>query len=180
MHADSRLAGHPVWTFMVLILLAGDAVMAQTDIDIETRNKALVAEAFKAWQAGTGSPFDLLADDATWTIAGRSLVATTYFGRESFLHEVIRPFNARMQQPLQPVVREVIADGEQVIVLFDASAVARDGLPYVNTYAWFLRLRGGKVIEVTAFFDSIAFDDLWRRVQPVSSRAGLQGAATRL
>jgi len=30
---------------------------------------------FNAWKAGTGSPYDLLADDATWTIVGRSLAS---------------------------------------------------------------------------------------------------------
>jgi hypothetical protein len=33
--------------------------------DIEDRNKAIVAASFDAWKAGTGSPYDLLADDAT-------------------------------------------------------------------------------------------------------------------
>ena len=34
------------------------------------RNKALVEAGFAAWSAGTGSPYDLLADDVTWTIVG--------------------------------------------------------------------------------------------------------------
>jgi hypothetical protein len=29
-----------------------------------------------------------------------------------------------------------------------------------------MRLQDGLVVEATAFFDSIAFDELWRRVQP--------------
>jgi ketosteroid isomerase-like protein len=36
--------------------------------------------------------------------------------------------------------------------------------PYVNTYAWFLRLAYGKVVSASAFFDSIAFNDLWQRL----------------
>jgi hypothetical protein len=31
-------------------------------------NKAAVQEKFDAWSAGTGNPFELLADDARWTI----------------------------------------------------------------------------------------------------------------
>jgi hypothetical protein len=41
-------------------------------------------------------PYDLLADDATWTITGNSLASKTYGSREAFMSEVIRPFNARM------------------------------------------------------------------------------------
>ncbi len=37
---------------------------------------------------------------------------------------------------------------------------------YDNTYAWFMRMAGGRVVEVSAFYDSIAFNDLWRRVTP--------------
>lgn len=140
--------------------------MAGHDIDIEMRNTALVREKFEAWQAGKGSPLDLLADDARWTIVGRSMVAKTYDGRESFFREVIRPFNARMREGLKPSLRGVFSHGDQVIALFDGRAVTLDGQPYSNTYAWFMRLCAGKIVEATAFFDSIAFDELWRRVAP--------------
>jgi ketosteroid isomerase-like protein len=63
---------------------------AQNSAD-EANNKAIVQKAFDAWAAGTGSPYDLLADDATWTIAGNSLASKTYPDREAFLSEVIRP-----------------------------------------------------------------------------------------
>jgi len=29
-----------------------------------------------------------------------------------------------------------------------------------------MRLKDGKIVEVNAMFDSIAFDDLWHRVKP--------------
>jgi uncharacterized protein len=136
--------------------------------DLEFRNKALVQDRFDAWKAGSGSPFDLLADQATWTIVGHSMVAKTYRGREAFMADVIRPFNARMRKGLKPTVRQICADGDQVAVLFDASAVRRDGKTYSNTYAWFLQMRDGRIVNATAFFDSIAFDELWRDVSLVT------------
>lgn len=45
--------------------------MAETKDEIETHNKAVVQASFDAWKAGTGTPYDLLADDASWTIVGR-------------------------------------------------------------------------------------------------------------
>lgn len=134
--------------------------------DIETRNKATVEARFDAWRDGTGSPFDLLSDTATWTIVGRSAAAKTYSSRESFLREVIRPFNARMSVPLKPSIRNIYADGNTVIVFFDARGIARDGEPYENTYAWFLEMRDDKVVKAFAFFDSIEFNDFWGRVSP--------------
>jgi hypothetical protein len=52
------------------------------------------------------------------------------------MREVIRPFNARMSVPLRPEIRNLYADGDTVIVFFDARGTARDGKPYANTYAW--------------------------------------------
>jgi ketosteroid isomerase-like protein len=141
--------------------------MAQTDNDAAaSRNRAIVEASFRAWQEGTGSPFELLNDDATWTIVGRSAASKAYENREAFLREVIRPFNARMREPLQPTIRRIYADGNTVIVFFDARGVAVDGEPYVNTYAWFLEMDAGRVTKVWAFFDSIEFNELWERVGP--------------
>lgn len=136
--------------------------------ETESRNKAIVVEKFEAWKAGTGSPYELLAEDAQWTIVGNSLASKTYPNREAFMSEVIRPFNARMSVGLKPTIRNVYTDGDLVIVFFDASGTARDGKPYVNTYAWFLELRNSKIVKASAFFDSIAFNEFWQRVAPVS------------
>jgi ketosteroid isomerase-like protein len=132
----------------------------------QARNKAIVARAFDAWKNGTGGPYDLLAEDASWTIVGRSLASKTYETREAFMRDVIRPFNARMSAPLRPEVRHLYADGDTVIVFFDAQGTARDGKPYANTYAWFLTLRDEKIVEAFAFFDSTAFNEFWTRVTP--------------
>jgi ketosteroid isomerase-like protein len=32
----------------------------------------------------------------------------------------------------------------------------------------FMRLREGEIVNVTAFFDSIAFNDLWQRITPTT------------
>lgn len=142
--------------------------MANSRRSIEARNKQTVIESFEAWAAGTGGPFDLLVEDATWTIVGRSKVAALYRSREEFLSTVIRPFNARMREGLVPTIRSIHAEGDTVIVFFDAAGVTRDDARYANTYAWFLRMRDGRIVSAHAFFDSIAFDELWDRVAPVT------------
>ena len=42
-----------------------------------------------------------------------------------------------------------------------------------NSYAWFLVMRDGRVVEGTAFFDTSAFNDLWSRVEPSCARTSL-------
>ena len=132
-------------------------------------NRERVEKAFRDWHDGTGYITDLLADDLRWTIVGRSEVSKTFEGKEQFVGEVLQPFGARFSQsrPFRPVaLRGVYADGDTVVVLWDGEGTRLDGKPYENTYAWFMRFRDGLVVEATAFFDSIAFDELWREVTP--------------
>jgi uncharacterized protein len=133
---------------------------------VQDSNKALVGASFERWAHGTGSPFELLLPEADWTIVGSSPLSKTYHGTQSFLDEVIHPFNARMRTPLVPTVRGIYADGDVVITLFDAAATAADGVPYRNTYTWYFFMRDGKVTKAIAFFDTREFDEFWQRVQP--------------
>lgn len=145
------------------MVLSAPAVKAQT----QGKNIAVVQERFDAWKAGTGGPFDLLADNASWTIEGNSAAAGVYATKEAFMAEVIRPFNARMVDGIKPSIRSITAEDDRVVILFDADGMARDGKPYVNSYAWFFEMQKGQVVKANAFFDAIAFNDLWTRVAPI-------------
>jgi hypothetical protein len=149
----------------LLLVSLGESAMA-SDKSMEARNKETIQAAFDAWRDGTGNIFDLLTPDAKWTIVGNASVSRTYTSRQEFLDAVIQPFNARMSRRLIPAVRGIYADGDMVIALFDAEAIARDGKPYRNTYTWYMRVTDGKITEVIAFFDTIEFTDLWTRVKP--------------
>jgi ketosteroid isomerase-like protein len=161
-----RLVGRAIATGAAILAIHGAQAQGADEAE---RNRALVTKGMQAWADGTGSPYDLLADDARWTITGNSLAATTYPSKEAFMSEVIRPFNARMRERLIPTVHRTYAEGDTVVIHFDAAGVARDGVPYRNTYAWILRLKDGRIVEAHAWFDSIAFDELWTRVTPVAA-----------
>jgi ketosteroid isomerase-like protein len=79
---------------------------------IPSENKVLVQQAFDAWAAGIGSPYDLLAENVKWTIIGNSLASKTYGSRDAFIGEIIRPFNARMSVGLKPTIRQMYTDGD--------------------------------------------------------------------
>jgi uncharacterized protein len=136
------------------------------DFAKEDSNKALVQASFDRWKNGTGGPFELLAPDAEWTIVGSSPLAKTYRSKQEFIDTVIAPFNARMSTPLIPDVRGIFADGDTVIILFDAAATTRDDKPYRNTYSWYFQMKDAQVVKATAFFDNREFDEFWSRVSP--------------
>ncbi len=71
-----------------------------------------------------------------------------------------------MAQGLRPTIRRLYAADDSVIIFFDASGVTTDGVPYDNTYAWLVEMQGSRVARARAFFYSIVFNDLWRRVAP--------------
>jgi ketosteroid isomerase-like protein len=137
--------------------------------DDTDRNRQTIRAAFEAWQAGTGAIADVFAADLVWRIEGHSLASREYASKQAFVDEVLAPFAARFadDEPFRPVrIRSVHADGDAVIVVWDGRGVANDGRPYENSYAWIMRMRDGKVVDGTAFYDSLSFNDLWTRVQP--------------
>ena len=132
-------------------------------------NREIIRQAFEAWRQGTSPITGVFAPGMVWRIEGHSAVAREYRGTQQFVDEVLAPFGARFAggEPFRPVtIRGVYADGDTVVVIWDGRGIANDGRPYENSYAWIMKLDNGKVVDGTAFFDSISFDDLWSRVQP--------------
>jgi ketosteroid isomerase-like protein len=139
---------------------------SREDVDnMEDKNKEIVREGFARWANGTGSFFDLLTDDAEWTITGRSPISKTYTSRRQFLDEAITPINERLSMRIVPTLRGIYADGDTVIALWDGTATAKDGKPYKNTYSWYMTMKDGRIVKVVAFFDTIEFTEFWERVQ---------------
>jgi ketosteroid isomerase-like protein len=132
-------------------------------------NRRTIRDAFEAWQAGTRAIAEVFADDMVWRIEGHSLASREYASKQQFIDEVLAPVGARFAdgEPFRPAtIRSVLADGDTVAVVWDGRGVANDGQAYENSYAWIMRMRDRQVIDGTAFYDSIAFNDLWTRVTP--------------
>jgi ketosteroid isomerase-like protein len=132
-------------------------------------NREIVAGAFAAWMNGTGYVTSIFADDMAWEITGRSAASRKYANTSRFVDEVLHPFAARFGtgDPFRPVaIQAVYNDEEQgtVVVIWDGRGTTTAGTVYENTYAWIMTLRDGRVIDGTAFYDSIAFNELWATV----------------
>ena len=136
-------------------------------------NRKIVTEAFEAWSDGVGYVSSIFADDMTWEIVGRSAASKKYPHTQAFVDEVLAPFGARFssEDPFRPInIRGIIADDlhDTVVVIWDGRGTTITGSVYENTYAWVMRLRDGEVVDGVAFYDSIAFNELWADVQPRS------------
>jgi ketosteroid isomerase-like protein len=140
-----------------------------TTIATTEGNRETVRRAFEGWQDGSAAITDVFAPDMVWRIEGHSVASREYPDRQAFVDEVLAPFGARFAagERFRPVrVRSIVADGETVVVVWDGRGVANDGRPYENSYAWVLRMDEGLVVDGTAFYDSISFNELWERVRP--------------
>ena len=154
-----RLAGLAIAMGLAVPALSahgGDAPVQTATHD----NAAQIRAAFEAWRLGQGSVFDLLADDVVWTVAGDSPVSGTYRTKQTFLDEAVAPITARLATPIVPEVTRIVADGAQVVVLWQGSATARSGAMYRNHYAWHLELADGRIVRATAFLDTWALVQL--------------------
>jgi ketosteroid isomerase-like protein len=132
--------------------------------------RTIVAKAFDDWATGTGYVSSIFAENMTWEIVGRSAASRKYASAAEFIAEVLQPFGARFStnDPFRPVaIRQVVADGDRVVVLWDGEGTTTVGTTYRNTYAWFMTVDDdGKIADGIAFYDSISFNELWATVTP--------------
>jgi ketosteroid isomerase-like protein len=147
------------------------------DTAAESRNEQIVTAAFDRWAAGGSNFFNEMIDpDVVWTIEGSGPSAGTYQGLEDFMARAVRPFASRMSAPPRPTSKRVWADGDHVIIQWTGEGTARDGRPYRNRYVWIFRMAADKAVEVNAFLDLPAYDDVLRRIPAPSATA--EGSTT--
>lgn len=149
---------------VILILLGTNPIYAQQKKATAMENKKLIQQGFDHWSNGTGSFFDLLADDLQWTITGSTPLSKTYRSKKEFMEEVIDPLNERLSKKIVPTVTGLYADGDMVIALWEGKATAIDGKPYNASYSWNMQMKNGKITKVVAFLDGIEFADIMKRI----------------
>lgn len=154
-------------TIITSLFIALCAVSAISIADGQTpsANKKIIQAGFDRWAKGTGSFFDLLADDVKWTITGSTPLSKTYNSKKQFLDEVINPLNDRLSKKIVPSVRALYAEGNTVIALIDGKATAKDNCSYNMSYGWFMEMKNGRIVKVTAFLDGIQFADIMKRIK---------------
>src|SRR5262245_59779941 len=108
-------------------------------------NKKVIKAAFDAWRDGDGGAFlNLLADDVAWTVIGSTPVSRAYKSKREFVEGAVRPLGEKIEGAIKPAVRDILADGDWVVVQWHGSAMGKNGTPYEQTYCWVMRLDDGK------------------------------------
>jgi uncharacterized protein len=126
-------------------------------------NKKLIQDAFTAWARGDGNAFfNLLAPDVRWTVIGSTPVSRTYPSRDAFVEGAVKPLTGKLAGPIVPTVRDIIAEGDKVVLQWEGRSSGKNGTIYHQTYCWVMRIADGKVCEGTAYLDTELVTQIWK------------------
>ncbi|MGE0679871.1 MAG: nuclear transport factor 2 family protein [Candidatus Binatia bacterium] len=125
-------------------------------------NKKLIQDAFTAWAQGDGMAFfNLLADNATWTVMGNCPISGTYIGRQRLIEDALKPQRAKLAGPPTPTVINLLAEGDTVVIQWVGKGTTTGGQPYNNSYCYVIQIEDGKIIRGTAYLDTALVRSIW-------------------
>jgi ketosteroid isomerase-like protein len=118
-------------------------------------NRKIVQKFYEASNGGDlDTCFDLLADDIRWTNIGTTAFSGTFKGKAELQEKLLEPLFGLLKQGIRTTVHRLVAEKDHVVAQTSGMAETRDGRPYNNTYCWVIRLRNGKIAEVTEYMDT--------------------------
>jgi len=122
---------------------------------IPETNKQIVIAAYAALNAGDPAGyFARLASDVRVTIFGSHRLARTFHGKEDIMQNQVPVLRAKLEGSIKLHVKNVVADGDQVVVEALGEARTQDGRDYNNSYCIMLKLRDGKIAEIREYMDT--------------------------
>jgi ketosteroid isomerase-like protein len=118
-------------------------------------NRALITRAMDALSRGDRRPFgDAMAEDFTWHMIGTTPWSGTFAGKADVQERVIHPLFAQFANQYTNTPIRILADGDFVVVECRGNVMTKAGVPYCNTYCYVIRMREGRMAELTEYFDT--------------------------
>lgn len=124
--------------------------------------KEIVIELFQQWEAGNSSAFfNAVADDVQWTAIGNTPISGVSHSKKEYLANTYQPLQKVFGGATSCKVKQIIADGDLVVVEWHGETPLLTGGLYVNDYCWVIRVANRKLTEVTGYFDTAAVNALF-------------------
>jgi hypothetical protein len=118
-------------------------------------NKQIVRSFYEAGNRGDFEAcFDLISDEIVWRNIGSISFSGVYRGKAELMEKLIGPLFGQLKAGIHSSVEKLFGEDDYVIALTSGSAETIDGRPYNNRYCHIIRLRDGKFVEVTEYFDT--------------------------
>lgn len=120
--------------------------------------RAIARKFFDALLVGDfeGAFQKLMTDDATWSVIGTTAVSKTH-DKAGMLGEQLAMIMS-FPEPPAVAIDEIIAEGDRAVVLAHCKGVGPTGPYEQKTYAFVMRMRDGKICEVTEYLDTVAVE----------------------
>ncbi|MCC6707191.1 MAG: nuclear transport factor 2 family protein [Gammaproteobacteria bacterium] len=116
-------------------------------------NKALVT---RFWQTFSAGQYDeavaMLADDATWWVAGATALSRTYSKAE--FAELLSQVTPMAPKGLSVTPSALCAEGDRVSVEAVSYGEFNNGRVYKNEYHFMMVIRDGKFVSVREYLDT--------------------------
>lgn len=116
-------------------------------------NKALVT---KFWQVFSAGKYDevlaMLAEDATWWVAGTTLLSNTY--SKSEFAALLGQVTPQAPKGLSVTPTALCAEGERVSVEAVSYGEITNGRVYKNEYHFMMVIRNGKFVSIREYLDT--------------------------
>ena len=118
-------------------------------------NKQRVRYLYAELSSGNTKPFiDCLAKDIRWTVIGTTKFSGTIEGKRNVVSKLFDRVAAELDGPTKTTIKNLIAEGEYVVVESSGRVVTTAGKTYNNTYCEVLRFVDGELKEVTVYLDT--------------------------
>jgi ketosteroid isomerase-like protein len=102
--------------------------------------KQFITQLFSRWELGDAQGFfNVLAEDLRCTVIGDTPISGTCTSLIEYLEKVYRPLFERFTGPVQCQVKNIIAEGDTVVVQWRGKAPMQSGTPYMQDYCWVIR-----------------------------------------
>jgi ketosteroid isomerase-like protein len=123
-------------------------------------NKDVITAIFAETAKGNGRPYiEAIADDAVWIGRGQNSWSGAYRGKEAILSDLLGPLSKLLDGRNTCIPTRIHADGDFVIVEAKGQNQLKDGRRYDNEYCFVIKMRDGKMIEITEYLDTELVSD---------------------
>jgi len=118
-------------------------------------NKKIVESFYEAGNRGDfDACFDLISNDITWTNIGSTKLSGTYRGKAELMDKLLGPLFGQLKTGISSSIDNLLGEADYVVALTSGVTETTDGRPYNNQYCQIIRIRDGKLVEVTEYFDA--------------------------
>lgn len=118
-------------------------------------NKQLIRHLYNELNKGNTGPFiECMAADIRWTVIGTTKFSGTITGKQDVIDKLFARVASELDGSTMATMKNILAEGDYVVVESSSQVTTREGKPYNNTYCEIFRLDGGKVKEVTVYLDT--------------------------